>query len=126
MKLNTRIIIVICLLSVMLLYNGCSSKNEDNGLKLGTYRSTESKFSWVSLAADNKFIITFNFISSYIGIGDYSVVDNKLILNDIGIKDKPKQYIFKIDGDSLTFESGEYASKFFKQGTVFKLVQEKK
>ncbi len=121
MKLNTKIIITICLFAVMSIFNGCSSKEVNNDVMFGKYISSEDRFSCVTLEANNKFIITFNVTSSYIGFGDFSVVDDMLTLNDTGIKEKPKQYKFKINGDSLIFESGEFASKFFMQGEVFKL-----
>ena len=105
----------------MSILNGCSGKEVDNDVMLGKYISSEDRFSWVTLEANNKFIITFNVTSSYIGIGDFSVADGMLTLNDTGIKEEPKQYKFKINGDSLIFESGEFASKFFMQGEVFKL-----
>lgn len=126
MKRNIKIFIVICFFAVMLIFNGCSGKEKGNDLKLGKYISSEDRFSCVALEANNKFVIAFNLTSSYIGIGDFSVVDDMLILNDIGIKKEPKQYRFKINGDSLIFESGDFASKFFVQGEVFKLKQDDK
>ena len=121
MKRNTKIIIVICIFVVMPMLNGCSGKEVDSDVMLGRYISSEDRFSGVTLDVNNKFTVTFNVTSSYIGIGDFSVADGILTLNDTGIKEKPKQYKFKINGDSLIFESGEFASKFFVQGEVFKL-----
>lgn len=123
MKRNTKIIIAIYLLAVLSIFNGCSTKEVENDLLLGRYISSEDRFSWVTLEANNKFTISFDAYSSYLGHGDFLLVDGMLTFNDAGINKKPKQYKFKIDGDSMKFESGEFASKFFIQGEVFNLIR---
>ena len=55
----------------------------------------------VSLGTDGKFMLSFSPISSYLGIGDYTVEGNRLILPLEGMNEK---YVFKIRGETLVFD----------------------
>ena len=67
----------------------------------------------VSLNADGKFMLTFSPISSYLGIGDYTVEDGRLILPLEGMNER---YVFKIRGETLVFD-GKASTEVGHQGT---------
>ncbi len=75
----------------------------------------------VSLGTDGKFMLTFSPISSHLGIGDYTVEGNRLILPLEGTNEK---YVFKIRGETLVFdgkastEVGHHGA--FTDGAVFR------
>lgn len=121
MKRKRRALLMMCLLVMIPILYGCSSPKSNDELKLGHYVSKEDLFSLVVLEEDNRFTMWFSAYSSYLGSGEYTITDGMLILHDEGRADKETQYRFKINNDSLIFEDGEYASKYFEQGEVFKL-----
>lgn len=75
----------------------------------------------VSLDTDGKFMLAFSPISSYLGIGDYTVEDGRLILPLEGMDEK---YVFTIRGETLVFdgkastEVGHHGT--FTDGAVFR------
>ena len=112
-------------LLLIVLLSGCSGSQKE-GPKLGKYTNENNSLSYLLLEDNNSFKLFFSVESSYIGIGNYKIEGDKLILSDKGKKDDVKVYTFTIDKDKLIFNNGDYAEKFFKKGTEFKYEKDSK
>lgn len=118
MKLKSMVILIA---AAVLFTSACSF--QDKELSTGKYEMKDGKtadWAWVLLEEENHFIFNRNIATSYLPTGTYSVEDDELILkvNDQEI------YTFRIEGDRLIFESGEYAESMIEKGTVFELTKD--
>ncbi len=86
-------------------------------MEIGKYIKAEDGLAWVILKENNEFIFNRYAATSYDPIGSYSIKDNMLVLK---VNDN-EEYIFKIDGDKLIFESGTHIGDLLKKGDVFEL-----
>ena len=109
MKRLVRILIA----SLLLLGTvACSAKNEPEALpdpiRVYAYRDSENiMLPSVTLYEDNTFTFSFSTVSSYIGIGTYTVEDDVLTLNT---DDGNYTYTFIMKDDTLIFDA-ERSSK---------------
>ena len=92
-------------------------KNLD--LKQGDY-VTSNLMSRLILYGDNEFIFDRHVALSYAPKGNYIILGNELILSI----DDVIMYVFYINGDELTFVSGEDVEYFIPVGTIFKLKEQ--
>ena len=70
---------------------------------------------------NNRFVFNRNLATSYDPTGTYSVENSELILRG----NVNEVYKFKINGNNLIFESGEYAEGLVEIGTIFELTKNK-
>jgi outer membrane lipoprotein-sorting protein len=121
MKMKSMIV----LFAVTILFtSGCSFQNSIEELVTGKYMMQDAKAedsAWVLLEDGNKFEYNRGGVTSYRPKGTYSVENNELILS---VNDN-EVYRFKIKGNSLIFESGEYAESLIEIGTAFELTKNK-
>jgi len=103
---------------LLVLITGCSEKTKAEELKTGRYvvPGNELELSpCVVLKENNEYVFIRNSFTSFVPIGNYSIDDNKLILN----AGESEAYIFTIDGERLIFESSGNIDALVGQGTVF-------
>lgn len=113
--MRTKVFALLAVLSLIFTI-GCSSKE----LKTGKYvlQGTEVEvWAWVLLKEDSKFEFNRNMATSYLPIGTYEVNGGFLVLT----VSPDETYRFKINGDTLVFESGKMAEPFIEKGAIFKL-----
>lgn len=91
--------------------SGCT-KAVDN-IKIGVYVANE-RLASLTIGEDRTFVLNRDIATSYDPAGNYTIKGNKLLLqsNEGTIE-------FKINGDTLIFESGEIAESLIKEGTEF-------
>lgn len=119
----------IILLALLCLLTFISCKENSYKIPLG---ESDSVYSWqsedgnmeytasVELYEGGKFTMVFSPISSYIGVGDYTITNDKLILET---DDGDYTYTFDISDEGLVFDS-ENSSDFtwfagFEDGAIF-------
>ena len=106
-------LVIILIASLLLLGTvACSAKNEPEALpdpiRVYAYRDSENiMLPSVTLYEDNTFTFSFSTVSSYIGIGTYTVEDDVLTLNT---DDGNYTYTFIMKDDTLIFDA-ERSSK---------------
>ena len=95
-------ILLICIIALV----GCSETG--NTIISGRYQmniSSENEFNipYITFnAEENTFVFTMDLLSSYSGLGDFSIDDN--IITAVTYDDEPNTYIFEIiDNDTLSF-----------------------
>lgn len=107
-------------LAMLLFTSACSFQNGKDKLATGKYimQNAETEdLAWILLEDDNKFNFNRGSVTSYRPRGTYTVDNSELTLS---VNDN-EAYRFEIKGNSLIFESGEYAESLFEIGTVFEL-----
>jgi hypothetical protein len=65
--------------------------------------------------SDGGFTFTYNFLSSYMPIGTYTIEDDMLTMVT---DDKEYQFVFRVDGDTLVFQEKE-SSKIYDVGIKY-------
>lgn len=113
--MRSKIFAFLSVLSLIFTF-GCSNRE----LKTGKYilQGTEVEgWAWVLLKEDSKFVFNRNMATSYLPIGTYEVNDGILVLT----VSTDETYRFRIEGDTLVFESGKMAEPFIEKGAIFKL-----
>lgn len=91
-------------------------EENDVVLEQGDY-VTSNLMSRLILYGDNEFIFDRHVALSYAPKGNYIILGNELILS----MDDVIMFVFYINGDELTFVSGEDVESFIPVGTIFKL-----
>lgn len=115
---------VVFLVASLLLVSGCSLLVRADKLAIGKYvmQDTEHEdWAWVVLAEDNRFEFNRSMATSHRPSGTYTIEKGFLTLT--GYADEV--YIFKIDGTTLIFESGERAESLVPKGAKFVLSKDK-
>lgn len=100
----------------LLILSACSSPT----VKPGRYVLENSEiedWSWIDINDDNTYEFNRAGNVSYRPSGKYTIENNYLIL-DVGDN---SSYTFRIDGNSLIFESTTTNGNFIKNGTVYTL-----
>lgn len=100
-----KIILCVCILCIMLI--GCGNSQKNVEVKNGTYYMETGND--VSMApyiqiSDKQMVFTYDFLSSYLIIGNYTIEDETLTMTTT---DGEKIYVFKIDGDCLLLQKNE-------------------
>ena len=107
---------------------GCSDKFEtlEESISVGDYvmeKSDEIVKPTVQIKDDNKFIFNYSPLSSYMALGSYEVDDNHNLI--LKTDDGKFQYVFKLKGKTLIFNSEESAEMLsyanIPDGSIFKL-----
>lgn len=117
MKMKSMIILVI--ISV-LFTSACAFGGRSKEPATGKYVMKDAvmeDWAWVLLEEEHQFTFNRNLATSYWPMGTYSVEKDELLLK---VHDK-EIYRFRINGDSLIFESGEFAEGLIEKGTIFEL-----
>lgn len=92
-------------------------ESEENELEIGKYIEVEKGLAWVTLKENKEFIFNRHIATSYDPIGNYDINGDTLKLT----VDNNEEYIFKINGDELIFESGTNIGALLVKGDVFQL-----
>ena len=116
MKKILSILMILCLL---LSLSACKSEQETVTLADGTYTmeqgGVEELFLPYVKIFDGRFIFSYNFLSSYLPIGTYTIEgDTVTMVTD----DKELSYVFRVDGDTLVFQEKQ-SSKIDSKGNKF-------
>ena len=107
---------MIFLVLIFITLSGCSSQS----IKTGRYvmeNTANDDWSWIDINENNTYEFNAAIHVSYRPSGKYTVENNKLILK---VGDN-SSYTFRIDGNSLIFESTTTHGNFIKKGTVYTL-----
>lgn len=116
-----KIMKVLIGLMIVFLVSACNIKN--NEVELGKYVLEDAEvtgMAWLVLSEENQFVFNRNMFTSYWPSGSYAIENNVLIL----IANENEVYTFKIEGDTLIFESGTHAEGLLKIGARFTLVKD--
>ena len=108
-------------LMIVFLVSACTIKN--NEVPLGKYVLEDAEITsmaWLVFSEENQFVFNRNMFTSYWPSGSYAIENNVLIL----IANENEVYTFKIEGDTLIFESGKHAEEFLEIGSRFTLVKD--
>lgn len=93
---------------LVLLLSGCKSNEDIVNVKNGTYIMVQEDTEEVLLPritiSDEKIMFTYDFLSSYMPYGTYSIDDDILTMTT---NDNQYSYVFRIDGDNLVFQKDE-------------------
>ena len=109
---SALVVVLVCLATMAFLqFSGPAGGGE---LALGRYVS-EDGLAWVELKEDNRFEFCRYIATSYWPNGDYSIQEDELVLSVA----ENEQYRFSIVGDTIVFQSGEYAESLIEIGAVF-------
>ncbi len=96
---------------MIFLFTGCSSNNDIDTIKNGTYvmeqEGTEEVFLPYIKISDDEFIFSYDLLSSYLSIGTYVIDNGKLTLTT---DDNKYSYVFQINEDNLIFQKEESSS----------------
>lgn len=115
---------VLLIVASLLLASGCSLLARADKLSLGKYvmqDAAHEDWAWVVLAEDNRFEFNRSLATSHRPSGTYTI--EKGVLTLTGHPDEV--FIFKIDGKTLTFESGERAASLVPKGAKFVFSKDK-
>jgi len=98
----------ILIIMIALFLTACNSNNEKITVKVGTYvleqTETESTFLPYVNISDNDITFTYDFLSSYLPHGTYTIEDDILtMITD----DNQYKYVFQVDGDKLIFQKNK-------------------
>ncbi|MFR1517830.1 MAG: hypothetical protein ACLSVG_03495 [Clostridia bacterium] len=116
--------LVLCVIIILLL-TGCSQSAEESNVAGKTYiyesEGCGGNFT-ITIKQDGSFVYYEGYLSSYIGMGKWSVADTVLTLTDDETTGHPYKNRFKISGDDIIFiEDG--SSNFLyvkvKDGQIF-------
>ena len=121
MKMKSMVILIIV---SVLFTSACAFGGRVEAPATGKYVMKDAEmeeWAWVLLEEENQFTFNRNLATSYRPMGTYSVEKDELILK---VRDN-EIYRFRIEGDSLIFESGEFAEGLVEIGTVFELTKDK-
>ena len=116
MKKTLIAMAAVSLLLCVVLLTSC----QENTLK-GTYRFNEGgNYSEVTFQEDGSFVFTFSPISSYLGVGTFTLKGDKVVLET---SDGMNRYVFRITEDGIEFVADE-SSEFrwygeFTDGSLF-------
>ena len=116
-----KIMKVLIGLMIVFLVSACTIKN--NEVTLGKYVLEDAEvigMAWLVLSEENQFVFKRNMFTSYWPSGSYAIENGVLIL----IANENEVYTFKIEGDTLIFESGKHAEAFLEIGSRFTLVKD--
>ena len=106
-----KIILYVCLLCMLLI--GCNNSQKDVEVKNGTYYmetgSNVSMAPYIQISG-KQMVFTYDFLSSYLIIGDYTIEDDTLTMTTT---DGEKSFVFQIDGNSLLFQKNESSAITF-------------
>lgn len=108
-------------LMIVFLVSACTIKN--NEVPLGKYVLEDAEvtgMAWLVLSEENQFVFNRNMFTSYWPSGSYAIENGVLIL----IANENEVYTFKIEGETLIFESGKLAEGLLKIGSRFTLVKD--
>lgn len=111
------------LIGMMIVFLMVACTNKNNEVTLGKYVLEDAEviaMAWLVLSEENQFVFNRNMLTSYWPSGNYTVEDGMLILT----ANEDEVYTFKIEGDTLIFESGKYAEGLLKIGSRFTLVKD--
>lgn len=112
---------VIFFATFTLILSGCSKNKAP--IKIGVY-VTDDGFSHLLLEEEKTFVLQRDSTSSYAPNGKYIINGDKLLLN-VDSELEKNTIEFKINGDTLIFESGEAVENQIKKGTKFVYRDEK-
>ena len=115
-----KIIYLIVMSMFILGMSACTIQSSK--LALGKYVLEDAEdidMAWIELSADQHFVFNRNLATSYRPSGNYTVENNVLTLR----VNEDEVYTFKIEGDTLIFESGAYAESLLELGAQFKLLK---
>lgn len=91
-------------------------KEEDSiQLKQGIY-ATDDEMSHVNLYGNNEFTFNRHATTSYSPIGNYTIVNGKLLLHSKG----NEEFMFEIKDGYLVFFSGDLPEELIQPGTIFR------
>ena len=108
-------------LMIVFLVSACTIKNNEATLDKYVLEDAEViGMAWLVLSEENQFVFNRNMFTSYWPSGSYTIENNVLIL----IANENEVYTFKIEGDTLIFESGKHAEAFLEIGSRFTLVKD--
>ena len=100
-----KIILYVCLLCMLLI--GCSNSLKNDEVKNGTYYmetgSNVSMAPYIQISG-KQMVFTYDFLSSYLNIGDYTIEDDTLTMTTT---DGEKIFVFKIDENCLLYQKNE-------------------
>lgn len=116
-----KIMKVLIGLMIVFLVSACTIKN--NEVTLGKYVLEDAEvigMAWLVLSEENQFVFNRNMFTSYWPSGSYAIENGVLIL----IANENEVYTFKIEGETLIFESGKHAEGLLKIGSRFTLVKD--
>ncbi len=116
-----KIMKVLIGLMIVFLVSACTIKN--NEVPLGKYVLEDAKvtgMAWLVFSEENQFVFNRNMFTSYWPSGSYAIENGVLIL----IANENEVYTFKIEGETLIFESGKHAEEFLEIGSRFTLVKD--
>ncbi len=103
-----RIVWSLIMLSTILLFAACDSNSAASTVKDGNYVLEQIGTNEISLPSvtvyDEDISFTYDVLSSYLPIGNYSIEDNILIMTT---NDEKYKYVFLIDGNKLVFQKDE-------------------
>lgn len=119
MKLKSILLFIII---IALITSACTYQNKVEKRIIGKYvvNGVDSeRLGWIMIEEDRTFVFNRGNATSYRPEGTYKVKQDKLILS---VNDD-EVYYFKINGDSLIFESGEMAEELIDIGTVYELIR---
>lgn len=103
-----RILSILIILSLILPMSACNSEQETVTLADGTYTMEQTGEDELVLPFviifDGHFTFTYNFLSSHLIIGTYTIEgDMVTMVTD----DNLLKYVFRVDGDTLIFQEKE-------------------
>jgi len=95
-------------IALALLMTACSSNNDTTTVKDGTYVLKQAGTEEVILPciniSDDDISFTYDFLSSYLPTGTYTIEDDVLTMKT---NDGKYKYVFKVDEDKLIFQKNE-------------------
>lgn len=96
------------IISILILLTSCNNSKDTTALKDGTYvlehTGEESALLPSVTIAGNEISFIYDFLSSYIPHGSYTIDNNILTMKT---SDGDYYYVFKIEGDKLIFQESE-------------------
>ena len=103
-----RVLWALIMLSGIQLFAACDSNRAASTVRDGTYILEQTGTNEISLpcvtVSDEDISFTYDVLSSYLPIGNYSVKDNILIMTT---NDEKYRYVFLIDENKLVFQKSE-------------------
>ncbi|WP_312654428.1 hypothetical protein [Proteiniclasticum sp.] len=112
--------VILFLAAFTLIAAGCVNREMTEEPEIGIYvlKGQESEdFAWVLLENGHQFQFNRHIATSYVPMGTYFVENDELILR----ADENEMYRFRIQGNTLIFESGKTAESLVEKGAVFEL-----
>lgn len=106
---------------IVFLLSACTNRN--NEVTLGQYVLEDAEaidMAWLVLSEENQFVFTRSMLTSYWPSGNDAIENGVLIL----VANENEMYTFKIEGDTLIFESGTHAEGLLEIGARFTLVKD--